>query len=331
MKSQSATLLASALLAIVGDTDLLAQNVNTIIAPTGAPPSGMSKVDLSAVTVQPNSPGLLLATNARMIANGSTLADYWVGLYGVSNTTGGLSLLKADKYPSVGVYYEDEVLFMRDLASLGALKMGSTAAAWDSFLAYKSAVPVTATLEQGSSISVTVQLPSTASYALEVKDSAGRVIYDFPGTYDGSTMFWPVAILRQDTYAFRIKPLSATSMTAKVRFTHANGTKTQNLVSGGTFNFTLPAYSLSYAKAKIRVTGGYSIRLNMTAGSAVDPRVVDSTGNLIYSDGNLKAGLTYTTPPMPATGDYYLVIRKPETSAAMTSAATSKGTITLVK
>ncbi len=164
-----------------------AQNMNLVIPPTGALPTGMTKTNYEGATSVPFGPAGQIQTNVRAISTRSTLNDYWVIQYAASQSGFGLTPVKADVYPGVGVYYEAEGLFMKDVGTAGSLKQGSTSLTWGRPSTLTFGAPVTARLEAGNSVNVYMG-PTAVDNVLIVKEVAsGKVISHQPGSKSSCT------------------------------------------------------------------------------------------------------------------------------------------------
>lgn len=308
-----------------------ASNMNEIIVPTGALPAGMTQVRYQGATTVPMGAAGQIQTNVRAVSSKSTLADYWVIQYAASQTSFGLTPVKADVYPGVGVYYEDQGLFMKDVNTNGALTFNGTALTWGRMsptLTLSS--PVVANLETGSSVSVRVYNPGVNYFMMVTELATKKVIYNQPGFVSG-TYHWPVNILRGGKYSFTFVAVgSSNPVKAKVSFTHNNGSKVTSLKHGQTFGSSLPADSSSYSKFKVTLKAGQKIKLNITRSNAVDVVLIASDNSLVAAEGNLLSGAKLVMNPAPAAGDYYLVFRKPYSSYGASSPVITSGIIEIL-
>lgn len=303
-----------------------AQNMNEVILPTGALPAGITKTLYQGASTVPFGATGQIQTNVRAISAKSTLADYWVVQYAASQTGFGLSPVKADVYPGVGVYFEEQGIFMKEVNTNGALKYGATALAWGKNTPKLTfSTPVTAYLETGSSVSMRAFLPGVSYFLKVTEASTKKVIYYQPG-YAAGTHHWPVHILRSGNYSFQLVPVSGTQpVSAAVRFTHNNASTTKAVKNGQTFSVALAPESLGYAKLKISLKAGQKVKVNITKSNAVDILLIASDSTLVAAEGNLLTRSTLVLNPAPSTGDYYLVFRKPYSSSGAASTVQTNG------
>lgn len=303
-----------------------AQNMNNVIPPTGALPTGMTKTQYQGATAVPFGPNGQIQTNVRAISSRSTLNDYWVIQYAASQSGFGLTPVKADMYPGVGVYYEEEGLFMKDVSTTGSLKQGSTVLSWGRPSTLTFGAPVTARLEAGNSVNVYLG-PTAVTYDLIVKElSSGQVVYQQPG-YTGGCYFWPVLILRTGDYQFEVKSSNGSAIKSVIQFTHNNAAVTPTLSTGSTFSSILAAKSFGYSKFKIRMSKGQKLKFTLTQSGTVDFRLISADGTLISADGNLSSRSSLTLTAVPVTGDYYLIFKKPWSTSGASMQVTTTGII----
>lgn len=320
MKTTRFSLLFSLLISVACPL-LRAQNINAIIVPTGTPPSAIRNVSLSGTATHPSGAGRLVFTNARITASGWSPMDYGVLLYEVSNSTGALSLLKADRYPGIGCFFEDEVLLGTNVTSAGTLTLGTTSLAWGRSVLLTSPSTFTATVSAGSSITVKMASASVA-YSLIVREKAtGREIYRTNGPAVGVAFHWPVALLRTAAYTIQITPVSGTTFRGTAVISHNNLSQSAALGHGGVLSYSLPADSFSYAKARVQLRAGQNLRVTLGRGSAVDVRIITPDNNLLSAAGNLSSGRAMTSIDAPVSGEYTVFIRKTESVAAISAIA----------
>lgn len=325
MKANSLLRLATLALASVS-LQVSAQNMNNVIPPTGALPTGMTKTQYQGATSVPFGSNGQIQTNVRAVSSRSTLNDYWVIQYAASQTGFGLTPVKADMYPGVGVYYEEEGLFMKDVGTTGSLKQGSTVLTWNRPSTLTFGAPVTARLEAGNSVSVYMG-PSAAAYDLIVKEAAsGKVIYQQPGGTSGC-YFWPVLILRTGDYQFEVKSSDGSSIKTVIQFTHNNAAVTPTLATGSTFSSILAAKSFGYSKFKIRMNKGQKLKFTLTQSGTVDFRLISANGTLISAGGNLSSRSGGTLNAVPETGDYFLIFKKPWSTSGASMQVTTTGVV----
>ena len=321
------SLLTSALLLL--SLNAGASNMNEIIVPTGALPTGMSKVQYQGAVTESFGDAGQIQTNVRAVSAKSTLADYWVIQYAASQTSFGLTPVKADVYPGVGVYYEQDGLFMKDVNPNGALTLNGAPLTWGR-LSLKTTLssPVVANLETGSSVSVYSSNAGVPYFLVVTELATKKVIYSQPG-FPSATYHWPVNILRGGKYSFAFVAVGSTApVTAQVRFTHNNASKTIAVKNGQTFSTSLSAYSFSYAKLKVTLKAGQKVKLNITLSNhPVNVVLVASDNTLVAADGNLVSRSTLVMNPVPAAGDYYLVFRKPYSTAGAMLPVVTNGVI----
>ena len=300
-----------------------AQNMNLVIPPTGALPTGMTKTQFEGANIAPFGPTGQIQTNVRAISSRSTLNDYWVIQYAASQSGFGLTPVKADMYLGVGPYYEEEGLFMKDVSTNGSLKQGSTSLTWGRPSTLTFGAPVTARLETGNSVNVYMG-PTAVDYVLVVKEVAsGKVISQQPGS-KSIWYFWPVLILRSGDYQFEIKSSDGSAIKTAIQFTHNNAAVTTTLTSGSTFSSSLAAKSFGYSKFKIRMTKGQKLKFTLTQSGTVAFRLISATGKLISADGSISSRSSLTLNAVTETSDYFLIFMKPwSTSGASMSVITN--------
>jgi hypothetical protein len=158
--------------------------------------------------------------------------------------------------------------------------------------------------------------------------ASGKVIYNQPGR--GTLWHWPVAFLRAGAYTIGFQPVRGTAFKGTVTLTHNNAAKTVALANGGTFKFTLPSESFSYAKAKVRLSQGQNLKVAFTQTSAVDVRIIKPDNTLLTEMSNLTSRTYVLGSDAPVAGDYYLVVRKTLSATSIRSVVTSSGQVTIL-
>lgn len=325
MKTSSLHLLVTLALATIS-LQATAQNMNNVIPPTGTLPAGITKVQYQGATCVPFGSAGQIQTNVRAVSPVSTLNDYWVIQYAASSSGFGLTPVKADMYPGVGVYYEEEGLFMKDVNTTGSLRQGSTALTWGRASKLTLSAPVTARLEASSSVSVYLGRTTTESELIVKELSSRQVIYQQPAGSSG-WYFWPVPILRAGDYEFQVKARDGSVIKADILFAHNNARTTTTLTTGSTFSSSLAAKSFGYSKFKIRLNRGQKLKFTLTQSNTVDFRLIAADGTLISAGGNISRGASPTLDAVPATGDYYLIFKKPWSTSGAAGAITTNGVV----
>lgn len=207
--------------------------------PTGTPPTGITKIDSSAVSASPLSSTSVLHTNVRTISSSTTLNDYLTVAYKTTNTSLIMTPDKVDVYPGVGLFYEPDGLLLKDFPSgtvVDNLKQGATTILWQKTTAITFSSPVTASLLPGMSLAIGIFAP-TADCDLIITQPGGRVV-NTGRLIKASSNTVSLPILKAGQYSFHLAPVTGTTaIRASLNFNQNNISDVPPISSGQAFKF----------------------------------------------------------------------------------------------
>jgi hypothetical protein len=149
-----------------------------------------------------------------------------------------------------------------------------------------------------SGISSEFRLVATGPGGDRLSDS----IVPVGGTYHTG----PFNAYKPGTYSFRIEPYASTTVTLTFRFRNLNRRATTTLVSGDFLSASLENYWGDFAKFRIRVTDGQTLRLRDTPGAGQAVSIFNSLGILVGGASAGGPGQAIVVP-ISATDDYTII------------------------
>jgi len=297
---------------------------------------GVTQINYQAASCYPISPSQFEMTNVRAISSTTTLADYLIYEFTSNAAAQQLNATQVFVYPQVGVYYEPDVLFLKNVPRAITLlnPNGTTKYASDTSVTVSTnaAKPyVFKNLPVGVSLSVSFLNESAPfSYAFtaaDTKPGADSFTLDTPdpGYYNFADHY---AILQSGNYYLWLSPQKAgTSVAVNLRFANENGSTLRTLTTGDSLSYSFRPYVRDYAKWQIHLVKGQNLTLNVASASsdALDFYVIGSDNTKQYEFDTFVSGVHLAFKGAPSTGTYYIVIAKELTAES----ASFEGTVTV--
>lgn len=299
--------------------------------------TGVTQINYQAATCRPINSSQFDMTNVRAVSSTTTLADYIIYQFTSNAVLQQLNATNAVVYPQVGVYYEDDVLFIKNVPRAITLlgPNGTTNYASDTSIT----VPTNATkpyvfknLAAGTSLNITMLAESgpfnyalTETGTLPGADSFALITLD-PGYFE---YYDKIPILKSGPQYLWLTPQNAgTTVNVNLRFANENGSTLGTLVTGQSLSYTFRPYVRDYAKWQIKLVKGQNLSLNVSSSTTSDILnfyVIGSDNTKQYEFDTFVPGTHLEFTGAPSTGVYYVVIGEDETYQS----ATFDGTVTV--